>query len=365
MRLRMTLFALLVATAALPLPAQQNQQNPFLGRWNITGTFPDTEKIYFLEVKQNGAQLEGLFLNRSSHATPVAWIRVEGEELVWQYGPGETLPKPACGPIFRAKLVADQLIGSHTLPGEPCPSRGGGRGARAGAAPKKAAAPPKAAPRQTTIYWVGLRQPVWPASNANGNHTYGTPVVLVGPGVGTDVWTGLTAGNKQNPNCVDRWSVENGVWKNAVPAQGEAPTCNPYSKLKFGDFKVEAEFKMDQGQNSGFYIRGRYELQMSLGNNPNSAYPGQFMDIYGWKRSDTFAAGAPGEWQTLEAVVVGNRITVKVNDKTVHDNAVLPAFTGGALDAHELAPGPIMIQGDHSRVEFRKMVVTPITKPGM
>jgi len=40
---------------------------------------------------------------------------------------------------------------------------------------------------------------------------------------------------------------------------------------------------------------------------------------------------------------------------------VLPAFTGGALDNDELAPGPIMIQGDHSHVGLRKLVVTPIT----
>jgi hypothetical protein len=40
---------------------------------------------------------------------------------------------------------------------------------------------------------------------------------------------------------------------------------------------------------------------------------------------------------------------VTVNGKRVHDNAVMPAMTGGALDNDELAPGPIMIQGDHSR----------------
>ena len=52
---------------------------------------------------------------------------------------------------------------------------------------------------------------------------------------------------------------------NAVPAQGERATCNIYSKEKFKDFKVEAELLLDQGQNSGFYLRGRYELQLSVG----------------------------------------------------------------------------------------------------
>ena len=88
------------------------------------------------------------------------------------------------------------------------------------------------------------------------------------------------------------------------------------------------------------------------------------MDIYGWKRADVYAGNPPGEWQILEAVVVGNHITATLNGKKVHDNAVLPALTGGALDNDELAPGPIMIQGDHSHVAFRKLVVTPITKPG-
>ena len=69
-----------------------------------------------------------------------------------------------------------------------------------------------------------------------------------------------------------------------------------------------------------------------------------------------------GEWQSLEAIVVGNRLTATANGKRIHDNAILPAMTGGALGNDELAPGPIMIQGDHSRVSFRKMVVTPITK---
>ena len=89
-----------------------------------------------------------------------------------------------------------------------------------------------------------------------------------------------------------------------------------------------------------------------------------FLAIYGWKATDVDAAKPAAEWQSLEAIVVGNRLTATANGKRIHDNAILPAMTGGALDNDELAPGPIMIQGDHSRVSFRKMVVTPITKSG-
>jgi len=192
---------------------------------------------------------------------------------------------------------------------------------------------------------------------------------FIGAGVGKETWSGLTPETWQSP-CEDRWTVADGVLKNEVPARGERSTCNIYTKEKFKDFKADAEIMLaSTSENSGFYIRGRYELQLQLATDYDarraaSTYPGLLMDIYGWKRADVYAGNPPGEWQILNVVVVGNHITATLNGKRVHDNAVLPAFTGGALDNDELAPGPIMIQGDHSHVSLRKLVVTPITKSG-
>ena len=71
MRVKFTVAALLGVASAVGF-AQQGQ-NPFVGRWNLRGTGPDTDKVYRLEVTQKGDQLEGRFLNRSAHATPLAW----------------------------------------------------------------------------------------------------------------------------------------------------------------------------------------------------------------------------------------------------------------------------------------------------
>jgi hypothetical protein len=338
MRIRSAVAALLVVSSAIVFARQD--QSSFVGRWNLRGTGPDTDKVYWLEVTQKGDQLEGRFLNRSAHATPLAWIRVEGKELVFRYGRGEGLPESPvveCGPVYRARLENGKLIGRH-VPG-PCNPSGA-----------TAASP---APPAAEIHWVGTRQPTWPPSNANGSHSYGKPVVLVGPGVGLEVWTGATAEKASG------WKIENGILSN------EPPTYNPISKEKFKDFKLETEFMLEPKQNSGLYLRGRYELQLALGaGNPLTQGRQGFLAIYGWKATDVDAAKPAGEWQSLEAIVVGNRLTATANGKRIHDNAILPAMTGGALDNDELAPGPIMIQGDHSRVSFRKMVVTPITKPG-
>jgi hypothetical protein len=358
MRVPVVLSALVVAAVGVAaVGALSAQQNPYVGRWNITGTGPDARGVYFLEVKQVGDHLEGLFLNRGGHATPVAWIKVENGELQWQYGGNaETLPKPSCGPLYRAKLEGGKLIGQHETPGVPCPQP-----ARPAGAP---AAAPRPQPAPQTVHWVGVRQPTFPPSNANAAHAFGTPIVIVGPGVGKEVWAGLGTGDGQT--CVDRWTIADGVMTNGVPERGERSTCNPHTKEKFKDFKFQAEFNLGAGQNSGFYLRGRYELQLMLqgadGRVPS--YPGLLMDIYGWKRADVYAGNPPDQWQILEGVIVGNRLTATLNGKKVHDNAVLPAVTGGAMDADELGPGPIMIQGDHSKVSFRKLVITPITKTG-
>ncbi len=332
------------------------QQNPYVGRWNITASGTDARKVYFLEVKEAAGGLEARFLDRGGHATPVSWIKVEGGELQWQYGGGgETLPKPACGPLYRARLEDGKLIGQHETPGVACPQP---------ARPGAPAAAPRPQPAPQTVKWVGVRQPIFPPANANATHTYGTPVVIVGPGVGKEMWAGLGTGAADS--CVDRWTFTDGVMTNGVPERGERSTCNPHTKQKFQDFKIAAEFNLGAGQNSGLYLRGRYELQLMLEATPGRVvpYPGQLMDIYGWKRADVYAGGPPDSWQVLEAVIVGNRLTASLNGKKVHDNALIPAVTGGAMDNDELSAGPIMIQGDHSRVSVRKLVVTPITRSG-
>ena len=86
------------------------------------------------------------------------------------------------------------------------------------------------------------------------------------------------------------------------------------------------------------------------------------MSIYAWKAPLVNASKPAGEWQTMDAVVVGNRVTVTLNGQKVQDNSELQAITGGALDANETEPGPIVLQGDHGKVWFRKVTVTPMAK---
>jgi hypothetical protein len=50
---------------------------------------------------------------------------------------------------------------------------------------------------------------------------------------------------------------------------------------------------------------------------------------------------------------------VVLNGVTIIDNVEIPGITGGALDSDEGAPGPLMLQGDHTGVRYRNIRITP------
>jgi 3-keto-disaccharide hydrolase len=308
MRIFSALAGLVVMAALLPAAAQQG----FTGRWNLTGTGQDANRVYWLEVTEKGGALTGKFLNRTGSPIDLATVKVENNTLIFQLPPGRD-SKP--GPEFRAKLEGGKLIGSHT-------------------------------DRDRTINWVGVRPPKWPAADANAKHSYGTPVALF-DGKSYDALL------PQSGDKITGWSIEDGVLANAPPAS------NLVSKEKFKDFRIQAEYKLAENSNSGIYLRGRYELQV-LDDYGKPVERHGHMAIYAWTPPLENASKPAGEWQTMEAVLVANRVTVTLNGKKVQDNAEIQAITGGALDADELAPGPILLQGDHTKVWFRKVIVTPI-----
>ena len=317
-----TSLAAMLLMLAVQAGSPAGDVKPFLGAWNMTGTGDNASVVYWLEVRNEAGKLTGRFLNRFSSPYDLTNIKVENGELSFWNTPRDG-QQPS--PVWRAKVADGRLVGTTTTLRR--------EGAPAG------------------INWVGVRPPAWPAANANASHTYGTPVALF-DGQTMDAWGVQHAQNPVN------WAVADGVMSSA-PKQGN----NLVSKQTFQDFKIEAEYSIEKGSNGGIYVRGRYELQL-LDDAGQPITPQSHMAIYGRTPPSTNASKPAGEWQRMEAIVVANRVTVTLNGQRVHDNAVIEGITGGALDANESAPGPIMLQGDHGKVSFRRVVVTPITRAG-
>jgi mannose-6-phosphate isomerase-like protein (cupin superfamily) len=292
------------------------QENPFLGKWDISGVGPHSNYVYWLEVKVEDGKISGSFLNRSGSVLPLDEIKIEGGELVFSpKRPRAEMPKQ----IHRAKIEEGRLLGMMT------------------------AAEGESAER---VAWIGVRPPSWGDFNANKKYRMGAPVILF-DGKTLEKW------EVQHKDRESGWTIVDGAMTNDSKAN------NLVTPHRFRDFKIQCEYKLEEKSNSGIFLRGRYELQVldDAGKPPDIH---GHMALYSRVKPSVNASLPPGQWQTMEATIVGNRLTVVLNGKKVHDNIVIDGITGSALDSDEGEQGPIMIQGDHGKVWFRKIVVTPI-----
>ncbi len=167
-----------------------------------------------------------------------------------------------------------------------------------------------------------------------------------------------------NPELPNGWSVKDGVLDNCAP-QEEGKKHKRYANLRtereFEDFKLSLEVRVPEKGNSGVYLRGLYEVQVSdtLGKALDSHNMGA---IYS-RIQPTVAAERPaGQWQTLDMTLVNRHVTVVLNGRTIIDNQPLIGCTGGALSSELSAPGPIFLQGDHTSVQYRNIVLRPVLR---
>jgi Domain of Unknown Function (DUF1080) len=164
----------------------------------------------------------------------------------------------------------------------------------------------------------------------------------------------------RNEKGHNSWKVEDGVLKNTV-GKGEHGT-DLVSDAKFWNFTVRYEYQVPDGSNSGFYLRGRHEIQILGDHKGGKTAKGGNGAIYNLKEPSEFASKPAGEWQTVEATMIDNKITVILNGKKIHDGVVCDAGTGSHLDNNVNEPGAFFLQGDHGTVWFRNIRVKELPK---
>ena len=80
-----------------------------LGRWNLSGTSPNSDHVYWLEVKDENGKLSAMFLNRGGSPVRIDDVRMEGDELVAQMQGRANNPGP------KIRLKADGAKASGTI----------------------------------------------------------------------------------------------------------------------------------------------------------------------------------------------------------------------------------------------------------
>jgi len=194
-------------------------------------------------------------------------------------------------------------------------------------------------PDGKTLNWTAVRAP---SLKQDKSPVWGTPIKVFN-GKNLDGWQALGT---------NQWVAEDGVLRS--PKSG----ANLRTTRTFNNFKLHIEFRYPKESNSGVYLRGRYEVQISdsKGLEPSK---GDLGSVYGFITPNEMAAKAPGEWQYYDITFVGRMITVIANGKKIITEQEVPGITGGALDSKEGEPGPIYLQGDHGPVEYRNIIITP------
>ena len=184
---------------------------------------------------------------------------------------------------------------------------------------------------------------------------FGKPIVLFN-GVDLKGWEPVNRSQKNG------WEVVDGELRNTTPKTDFSPYStfgNLRTTSKFTDFNLKIDFNVPKGGNSGIYLRGVYEVQVVDRDSRMQGIQG-VGSVFG-RISPLDNSGKPGgEWNSYDITLVDRHVTVILNDKKVIDNQPIEGCTNGALSPFEDLPGPIFLQGDHTSVAYRNIVLTPI-----
>jgi hypothetical protein len=293
-------------TAADPDPSAA-----LLGRWDLTVDGADGPFPSWLEVRKSGdSTLVGSFVGQFGSARPIAKIEASDAGFLFTIPP--QWEKRSDDLVFTFALDGNKLTGNTT------DEKGG------------------------QLSFTGVRAPSLKRSRAP---SWGPSIELFN-GRNLDGW------KVQLADVPNGWVVRGGRLFN------ETPGNNLVSDQTFDDFQLHAEFRYPAGSNSGIYLRGRYEVQIE-DNFGKEVECHNIGGVYGFLTPSVNASKPAGEWQSYDITFVGRTVTVVLNGERVIDRQAIPGPTGGALDSNEAAPGPILIQGDHGPIEFRKITITP------
>jgi hypothetical protein len=330
--MRRITIALLVGFVQLAVAAPQ-AKNPFLGRWDLTLTPTGNSRFHasWLGVSEKQGKLEVLFQGTSAHVVPVESFDIHGPHM-------SVVVNRATEEDPATALELDVADGKIT------------------GVQKR---------RNQTIPLAGVRAPDLKRS-APAAWTDPEPLFN---GKNLDGWEPVSSAMPLN------WVVTDGQLVN-----GERGG-NIRTTRKFDDFKLHFEVSCPQRSNSGFYLRGRYEIQISGGPGspaspappPAAKGPGTRAGGAGYISSPNRAMGAlygrlapssvlstpPDGWDKFDVTLVGRTVTIVRNGVTTIDRKEIEGITGGALDSDEGEPGSFYIQGDHTgNVKFRNITVS-------
>jgi HEAT repeat protein len=150
------------------------------------------------------------------------------------------------------------------------------------------------------------------------------------------------------------WRVADGVL--VFDGKGES-LC---STKDYGDFEMLVDWKIEKAGDSGIYLRGSPQVQIwDPAANPVGS-GGLYNNQKGPSKPLAVADRPVGEWNTFRIVMIGDRVTVYLNDKMVVDNTVLENYW--ERDKPIYPTGQLELQAHGNVLYFRNVYVREIPR---
>ena len=320
-------------------PVKKTDVSEFLGQWTI-----DIEHgtVGWLEVRQEKDYLDAELLWIGGSVVPVSNVYMAGDKyLIVTRTDNVVRTKDENNLPIRSHVITnwlevekkgDKIVGFLMNP------RRNGKGV-------------------DSTSFVGTKLPAPPPAPDMAKIKYGTPITLFN---GKDLAGWRLINEKQR----NGFSALNGVLSNN-PVQVEGEKHVSYGNIRtdqeFEDFNLKLEVNIPAGSNSGIYLRGMYEIQVS-DSYKKELNPHNMGGLYSRIKPTVNAEKPAGTWQSFDITLCDRHVTVILNGIKIIDNQPVYGPTGGAMKSDVFTPGPLYLQGDHGKVDYRNLVLTPIVK---
>ncbi|MGZ4964790.1 MAG: ThuA domain-containing protein [Limisphaerales bacterium] len=139
--------------------------------------------------------------------------------------------------------------------------------------------------------------------------------------------------NVRNLEKESPWHIDNGMLiEHANESINDLVTEKPHT-----DFVLRFEYMVAGNGSSSILLRGRYDVL------------------------DKIALPAPGVWQLVEIMLIGDKVSVTVNQRPVYDKQPLSEVSTEAPDSPSAEKSPLILQGGHGPVAYRNMRIRDLS----
>jgi hypothetical protein len=159
----------------------------------------------------------------------------------------------------------------------------------------------------------------------------------------------------------EHWQAEKGI----IVFDGKGQ--NLCTEKDYGDFELFVDWKIEPKGDSGIYIRGTPQIQIwDPFTSPNTktgeekGSGGVFNNKDNPKDPTTMADRPIGQWNTFWIKIVGDKVSVKLNDKLVVDNVKMENYWERDKPLYE--KGTIELQNHGNTLYFRNIYVKELRR---